>query len=75
MDDVASLKDFFLERRGWFYSLLMFVTIPDLFDSYLKGGLEYIIDTGVFNMPGSSTVQLPSVLCAIANPFGRRTFK
>ena len=30
----------------WFYSLLGFVTILDMFDSYLKGGIQYIMDSG-----------------------------
>ena len=47
---VASLKNYFLERRVWFYSFLLFVTISDQFDSYLKGGFEYILQTGVFNL-------------------------
>jgi hypothetical protein len=49
-DGVTSLKEYFLERRVWFYSLLAFVTILDLFDSYLKGGFEYILETGYFGM-------------------------
>ena len=49
-DGVTSLKDYFLERRAWFYSILMFATILDFFDSYLKGGFEYVLDTGVINL-------------------------
>ena len=49
-DGVTSLKDYFLERRAWFYSLLAFVTILDFFDSYLKGGFEYILETGAIGM-------------------------
>ena len=49
-DGVTSLKEYFLERRAWFYSLLAFVTILDLFDSYLKGGFQYIFDTGYISM-------------------------
>ena len=48
-DGVTSLKDYFLERRAWFYSLLMLATTLDFFDSYLKGGFEYVFDTGVVN--------------------------
>jgi hypothetical protein len=56
-DGVANLKDYFLERRAWFYSLLLFVTILDQFDSYLKGGFEYILQTGAFNLTfAASTV-------------------
>ena len=49
-DGVMSLKDYFLERRAWFYSLLGFVTILDMIDSYLKGGFQYILDSGYIGM-------------------------
>ena len=49
-DGVTSLKDYFLERRAWFYSFLLFATILDFFDSYLNGGFEYVLDTGVINL-------------------------
>ena len=43
-DDVRSLKDYFLERRVWFYSLLLLANMLDVFDAYLKGGLAYIVN-------------------------------
>lgn len=49
-DGVTSLREYFLERRKWFYSLLGFVTILDVFDSYLKGGVEYIQGSGVIGL-------------------------
>ena len=49
-DGVSSLKEYFLQRRVWFYSLLAFATILDTFDSYLIGGLQYILDTGYVGM-------------------------
>ena len=49
-DGVTSLKEYFLERRIWFYGLLGFVTILDVFDSYLKGGFQYIYDSGYIGM-------------------------
>jgi len=49
-DGVTSLKEYFLERRAWFYSFLLFATILDQFDGYFKGGFEYILDTGVINL-------------------------
>jgi len=49
-DGVTSLKEYFLERRAWFYSLLGFVTILDMIDSYLKGGFQYILDSGYIGM-------------------------
>lgn len=42
-EGVQSLKDYFLERRAWFYSLLLMATILDVFDAYLKGGAEYVM--------------------------------
>jgi len=49
-DGVTSLKDFFLERRMWFYSLLLVGTVLDQIDSYLKGGFEYLLNTGVMSL-------------------------
>ena len=49
-DGVTSLKEYFLERRAWFYSLLGFVTVLDMFDSYLKGGFQYILDSGYIGL-------------------------
>jgi hypothetical protein len=48
-EGVQSLKEYFLERRTWFYSLLLLATILDSFDAYLKGGLGYLMnEQGVF---------------------------
>ena len=60
-DGVTSLKDYFLERRAWFYSLLLFVTILDQFDSYLKGGFAYVLQTGVINL-AFSALTIPVVI-------------
>jgi hypothetical protein len=63
-DGVTSLKEYFLERRVWFYSFLMFVTILDQLDSYLKGGFDYILDTGFINM-AFAVVTIPVVIIGI----------
>ena len=63
-DGITSLKEYFLERRAWFYSLLAFVTILDQFDSYLKGGFEYIFYTGYFNM-AFAVATIPVVIIGI----------
>jgi len=49
-DGVTSLKEYFLERRAWFYSLVAFATLLDLLDSYLIGGFQFILDTGYLGM-------------------------
>ncbi|MEM7430483.1 MAG: hypothetical protein AAF351_00960 [Pseudomonadota bacterium] len=49
-DGVSSLKDYFLERRAWFYGFLLFATVLDQFDSYLKGGFDYLLGTGPINL-------------------------
>lgn len=43
-EGVKSLKEYFLERRAWFYSLFLLATVLDFFDAYLKGGLRYLMD-------------------------------
>jgi hypothetical protein len=63
-DGVTSLKDYFLERRVWFYSILMFGAILDHLDSYLKGGLEYILQTGVSNLAFNAAT-VPIVIIGI----------
>ena len=42
-DSVDDLEGYFLERRYWFYSLLLFANCIDIFDSYLKGGVERLV--------------------------------
>ena len=49
-DGVTSLKDYFLARRTWFYSLLILMVFLDTADSFLKGGMEYLLETGVTNV-------------------------
>jgi len=66
-DGVTSLKDYFLERRVWFYSFLMFATVLDLFDTYLKGGVERIWDTGPINL-GFVALTVPVVIIGIITP-------
>ena len=63
-DGVTSLKEYFLERRVWFYSLFAFATILDNVDSYLMGGLQYILDTGYVGM-GMSIATIPVVIIGI----------
>ena len=63
-DGVTSLKEYFLERRVWFYSLFAFGTILDNVDSYLIGGLQYILDTGYVGM-GLSIATIPVVIIGI----------
>ena len=63
-DGVSSLKEYFLQRRVWFYSLLAFGTILDTFDSYLIGGFQYILDTGYVGM-GISIATIPVVIIGI----------
>ena len=49
-DGVTSLQDYFLRRRVWFYSLLILMIVLDQVDSYLKGGIEYLLETGALNI-------------------------
>ena len=63
-DGVTSLKEYFLERRVWFYGLLGSATILDTVDSYLIGGLQYILDTGYAGM-GISIATIPAVIIGI----------
>ena len=44
-DGVTDLGEFFVQRRAWFYSAFLVSTMVDVVDSYLKGGMEYILVT------------------------------
>jgi hypothetical protein len=63
-DGVVSLKTYFLERRAWFYGLLLCATMVDMFDSYLKGGFEYILELGLINS-AFAAVTLPVVVIGV----------
>lgn len=63
-DGVTSLKEYFLQRRAWFYSLLASATILDNIDSYLIGGIPYILNTGYIGM-GISVATIPVVVIGI----------
>lgn len=59
---VTSLKAYFLERRTWFYGLLLFVTLLDFVDSYLKGGIEYIEEIGAFSLALSAVTVVVAIV-------------
>lgn len=64
-DGVSSLKDHFIRRRIWFFSLWAVANILDLIDSYLKGGLTYIIEgTGVLAY-GMQVLAIPIAVIAV----------
>lgn len=44
-DAVEDLNEYFLDRRVWFYSLLLAANGLDVLDSYLKGGMPNLMDT------------------------------
>jgi len=48
-DGVADLGQYFIERRAWFYSLLLAATALDIVDAFVKGGWDYA--SGDFNGP------------------------
>ena len=63
-DGVSSLKEYFLERRVWFYSLAAVGIVLDIFDSYLKGGVAYIHDIGFFAL-ATWAVTVPLIIIGI----------
>ena len=42
-EGIQDLDDFFLRRRAWFYSAWIIAVLLDVLDSWLKGGVDYII--------------------------------
>ena len=64
-DGVRSLKEYFLERRVWFYGLYLSANVLDVMDSYLKGGMSYLMeDVGVFGW-GLTVVAIPVCIIGI----------
>lgn len=62
-DGITDLDDFFLRRRTWFYSAYLLGTLFDVVDSWIKGGVDYIVVT-----TGFWTITLwlaTAVLCTI----------
>lgn len=55
------LDEYFLSKRRWFYSILFVTNFVDLTDSYLKGGWEYILGTGVLAL-GLVAATIPASL-------------
>ena len=51
-DHVVDVDDFFLRRRGWFYSVLFVVNAMDVADAYAKDGWEYIASLGAVSHAG-----------------------
>lgn len=44
-DGVSDLNEYFLQRKVWFFSLLLFTNALDVLDTYLKGGAENLLAT------------------------------
>jgi hypothetical protein len=41
---VEDLSVYFLRRRGWFYAILLWATVMDIADAWLKGGKQYMVE-------------------------------
>jgi hypothetical protein len=55
-DGVTSLRSYFLRQRVWFYGLIILMIVTDQIDSYLKGGVEYILEIGALNIAFSISI-------------------
>jgi hypothetical protein len=69
-DGVGDLGDYLLERKRWFYSILVFGNALDVVDSYLKGGFTYIAALPI----SSSLIWGASVIACIVG-FRARTLR
>jgi hypothetical protein len=56
LGQVDDMNEYFLAKRRWFYSVFALSLITDVIDSYMKGGMSYINETGIltwgFNLVG-----------------------
>ena len=48
-DKVKRYDEFFMRNRRWFFIALLLASVADLFDSWFKGGLRYVVDMGPIN--------------------------
>lgn len=60
-DAVDDLDEYFLAKRRWFYPVLLLSSMVDLLDSYMKGGMVYIVQTGTVSW-GSDLAFIPVAL-------------
>jgi hypothetical protein len=58
-DYVKSLDEYFLQRRTWCYWLWVFANVLDLLDSYLKGGINYIVNEAGILIHGQILIAVP----------------
>jgi hypothetical protein len=71
-DGVRSLKEYFLQRRVWFYGLYLIGNLVDVIDGLLKGGLSYWLDdVGVFGW-GLTLTAIP--VCLIGMKIRNMTY-
>ena len=61
-DGVDDLGRYFLERRVWFYSLMLLANGLDVLDSYLKGGVANLLETPPITYLIWVTIAVASVL-------------
>jgi len=59
---IDSLDDYFLSKRRWFYAMFLMASAADLLDSFLKGGWQYVLGTGVMALILSVT---PVPVCIV----------
>ena len=46
---LKSYPEYFMRNRRWFFIALLLASVADLFDSWFKGGLRYVVDMGPIN--------------------------
>lgn len=61
---VTRLTEYFVARKAWFYCLVICIVVFDLSDSFLKGGVEYVLETGPLNLAFSFSI-VPVALAGI----------
>ena len=48
-DAIKHYPEYFMRNRRWFFIALLLASVADLFDSWFKGGLRYVVDMGPIN--------------------------
>ena len=63
-DKVKRYDEFFMRNRRWFFIALLLSSLADVFDSWLKGGMAYVVAMGPINCL-VSLIAIPVVVIGI----------
>ena len=63
-DSIKSYPEYFMRNRRWFFTALLLASLADVVDSWMKGGLAYVVAMGPINCI-VSLIAIPVVVIGI----------